>query len=156
MDPIVSILRKDLLWQFFRRNVKQRHRGSILGAFWLIVNPLLMLWFVCFCIWCCVWRAFYRFSKRIYSDYALGVFLGLSTIGLVSGTIGVSPGIIVSQPNFVKKSCFSLEILPTAMICALSYDLLIGLGLCLLAYVFWVLVSQLVLSTFLLSSLRYF
>ena len=64
-------------------------------------------------------------------DYALGVFLGLSTIGLVSGTIGVSSPIIVSQPNFVKKVVFPLEILPTAMIGALSYDLLIGLGLCL-------------------------
>ena len=44
MDPIISILKKrELLWQFLLRNVKQRHRGSVLGAFWLIANPLLML-----------------------------------------------------------------------------------------------------------------
>ena len=40
-------------------------------------------------------------------DYALGVFLGLCVMNLVSGTIGSSPTIIVSQPNFVKKSCIS-------------------------------------------------
>ena len=37
----------------------------------------------------------------------------------------------MSQPNFVKKVVFPLEILPTAVIGSLSYDLLIGLGLCL-------------------------
>ena len=39
-------------------------------------------------------------------DYALGVFLGLNVLGLISGIIVGAPGIIVSQPNFVKKSCF--------------------------------------------------
>ena len=39
-------------------------------------------------------------------DYALGVFLGLSVLSLVSGTIGAAPGIIVAQPNFVKKVVF--------------------------------------------------
>ena len=44
MEPILSIFKKrELLWQFLLRNVKQRHRGSVLGAFWLIANPLLML-----------------------------------------------------------------------------------------------------------------
>ena len=44
MEPIISLFkRRDLLWQFLLRNVKARHRGSVLGALWLIVNPLLML-----------------------------------------------------------------------------------------------------------------
>ena len=65
-------------------------------------------------------------------DYALGVFLGLNVLGLVSGIIGSSPGIIVSQPNFVKKVVFPLEILPAATMGALAYDLLISFGLCLI------------------------
>ena len=36
-------------------------------------------------------------------DYALGVFLGLSVLGIVNGVIGGSPTVILSQPNFVKK-----------------------------------------------------
>jgi len=63
-------------------------------------------------------------------DYALGVFLGLSVLGLISGTIGSAPGIIVSQPNFVKKVVFPLEVLPAASVGALAYDLIIGLALC--------------------------
>ena len=132
MDPIISILKKkDLLWQFLLRNIKQRHRGSILGALWLIVNPLLMLGLYVFAFGVVFGGRFTDSPNESTLDYALGVFLGLSTIGLVSSTIGVSSGIIVSQPNFVKKVVFPLEILPTAMIGALSYDLLIGLGLCL-------------------------
>ena len=50
-------------------------------------------------------------------------------LGLVSGIIGASPGLIVGQPNFVKKVVFPLEVLPAAMTGALAYDLLIGLGL---------------------------
>jgi len=69
-------------------------------------------------------------------DYALGIFLGLNVLGLISGVIGASPGIIVGQPNFVKKVVFPLEILPAAMSGALAYDLLIGLGLCLTGILF--------------------
>ena len=42
-------------------------------------------------------------------DYALGVFLGLNIMGLISGLIGTAPGIIVAQPNFVKKVVFLLK-----------------------------------------------
>ena len=44
MEPIRSLFkRRELLWQFLLRSVKVRHRGSVLGALWLILNPLLML-----------------------------------------------------------------------------------------------------------------
>ena len=48
-------------------------------------------------------------------DFALGVFLGLSLLGLVSGVIGSSPSIIVGQPNFVKKWCSPLKSCPLQM-----------------------------------------
>lgn len=137
MDPIFSIFKKrELLWQFLLRNVKQRHRGSVLGAFWLIANPLLMLGLYVFVFGIVFGGRFTDSPDESTLDYALGVFLGLSLLGLFSGTIAVSPGIIVSQPNFVKKVVFPLEILPSAMIGALSYDLLIGLALCLLGICF--------------------
>ena len=44
MEPILSLFRRhELFWQFLSRNVKARHRGSVLGAIWLVANPLLML-----------------------------------------------------------------------------------------------------------------
>ena len=132
MDPIFNIFRKnDLFWQFLLRNVKSRHRGSLLGAFWLFLNPLLMLSLYVFAFGVVFGGRFTDSPEESTIDYALGVFLGLSVMGLVSGIIGTSPGIIVGHPNFVKKVVFPLEILPAAMVGALAYDLIIGIALCL-------------------------
>ena len=87
----------------FGAQCKSRHRGSILGAFWLVANPLLMLGLYVFAFGVVFGGRFTDSPDESTIDYALGVFLGLNVLGLVSGIIGSSPGIIVSQPNFVKK-----------------------------------------------------
>ena len=130
MEPIRSLFkRRELLWQFLLRNVKVRHRGSVLGALWLILNPLLMLGLYVFAFGVVFGGRFTDSPNESTLDFALGIFLGLNVLGLVSGIIGASPGLIVGQPNFVKKVVFPLEVLPAAMTGALAYDLLIGLGL---------------------------
>jgi len=132
MDPIKSLFKhRQLLWQFLARNVKARHRGSVLGALWLIMNPLLMLCLYVFAFGIVFGGRFTESPDESTLDYALGIFLGLNVLGLISGIIGAAPGLIVTQPNFVKKVVFPLEILPASMTGALIYDLLIGLGLCL-------------------------
>ena len=131
MNPLLNLfLKRELLWQFLVRNIKSRHRGSILGAFWLLANPLLMLGLYVFAFGVVFGGRFTDSADESTLDYALGVFLGLSLLSLISGIIGTAPGIIVSQPNFVKKVVFPLEILPAATVGALAYDLVIGLGLC--------------------------
>ena len=132
MEPIRSLFkRRELLWQFLLRNVKARHRGSVLGALWLILNPLLMLGLYVFAFGMVFGGRFTDSPNESTLDFALGIFLGLNVLGLISGIIGAAPGIIVGQPNFVKKVVFPLQVLPAAMTGALTYDLLIGLGLCL-------------------------
>ena len=131
MKPLITLfIKRELLWQFLVRNIKSRHRGSILGAFWLLANPLLMLALYVFAFGVVFGGRFTDSADESTLDYALGVFLGLSVLGLISGTIGSAPGIIVSQPNFVKKVVFPLEVLPAASVGALAYDLIIGLALC--------------------------
>ena len=131
MKPLYTLfIKRELLWQFLVRNIKSRHRGSILGAFWLLANPLLMLALYVFAFGVVFGGRFTDSTDESTLDYALGVFLGLSVLGLISGTIGSSPGIIVSHPNFVKKVVFPLEILPAASVGALAYDLIISLFLC--------------------------
>ena len=147
IDPIVTLIKKrELLWQFLIRNVKSRHRGSLLGSFWLLVNPLLMLGLYVFAFGVVFGGRFTDSPSESTIDYALGVFIGLNVLGLISGMIGAAPGIIVGQPNFVKKVVFPLEILPAAMMGALSYDLLIGFSLCLVG----VLVTGTSLSIYIL------
>ena len=129
-------LKRELLWQFLVRNIKSRHRGSILGGIWLLANPLLMLGLYVFAFGVVFGGRFTDSPNESTLDFALGIFLGLSVLSLVSGVIGSAPSVVVSQPNFVKKVVFPLEILPAASVGALAYDLLIGLTLCLLGVVF--------------------
>jgi len=130
---IYSIIKsRELFWQFLTRNVKSRHRGSVLGGLWLILNPLLMLGLYVFAFGVVFGGRFTESPDETTLDFALGVFLGLNVLGLIQAIIGSAPTIIVSQPNFVKKVVFPLEILPAATMGALAYDLLIGFGLCLL------------------------
>ena len=104
-------LKRELLWQFLLRNVKSRHRGSILGGIWLLANPLLMLGLYVFAFGVVFGGRFTDSPDESTLDFALGIFLGLSLLGLVSGVIGSSPSIIVGQPNFVKKVVFPLDCL---------------------------------------------
>ena len=128
--------RHELLWQFLVRNIKSRHKGSILGAVWIIINPLLMLCLYVFAFGVVFGGRFTDSAEETTLDYALGVFLGLAVMGMISGVIGTAPSVIVNHPNFVKKVVFPLEILPTAMVGALAYELIISFCLCCLGVVF--------------------
>ena len=129
------IQRRDLLWQFLSRNIKARYRGSWLGSTWLIANPLLMLCLYVFAFGIVFGGRFTNSPNESTWDYALGVFIGLNVIGLVSGVISSSPGVILAHPNFVRKVVFPLEILPVALVGALVFDLLIVFCLSLLGIV---------------------
>jgi lipopolysaccharide transport system permease protein len=120
---------RELLWQFTLRNIEVRHKGSYLGLIWSFLSPLLLLALYAF-VFGYIFKA--RFGGRPNEtrlDYALGLFTGLAILQLVAEVIGVSPAILVSQPNFVKKVVFPLEILPAASVGASVFHFLISIGL---------------------------
>lgn len=126
---------RGLLWQFTQRNVELRHKGSHLGLIWSFFNPLLMLGLYVF-----VFRYIFKGSFDVLPnetkiDYALTIFLGLTVFQLFGEVLGVAPGIIVSNPNFVKKVVFPLELLPAASVGSALFHLLISLGLVLVGVV---------------------
>lgn len=118
---------RDLLWQFTVRNVEVRHRGSYLGVVWSVFNPLLMLALYVLVFGYIFGGSFGRGESRL--DYGLGIFLGLSLFHFASEVLSTSPGVIVGNPNFVKKVVFPLEILPAANVGAALFHLAISLGL---------------------------
>jgi len=137
MNIFLSLIeRRDLVWQFFSRNVKSRHRGSFLGPIWLLVNPLLMLCLYVFAFGVVFGGRLTDSTEESTLDYALGVLIGLNIIGFISGVISSTPSSILSHPNFVRKVVFPLEVLPVAQTGSLLYDMLIGFGLSLLGVVF--------------------
>ena len=120
-----------LLWQFTLRNVELRHKGSHLGLIWSFLNPLLMLG-----LYVLVFGYIFggKFGNETKVEYALGIFLGLTMYHIIAETLGISPTLIVGNPNFVKKVVFPLEILPAASVGAALFHtgislLLVSLGI---------------------------
>lgn len=141
-NPVRSVAnlwgQRDIIYQFTRRYVQLGFRGSLLGFFWIILGPLLMLGLYSF-----VFGIIFKGSFAVHLEsgeiihargieYALGIFLGLSILNLFTGVLGTCSSLIVNNPNFVKKVVFPLDILPVAQFGQLTFNLLINLALSIL------------------------
>lgn len=125
-----------MLWQFTLRNVELRHKGSHLGLIWSLLNPLLMLSLYVFIFGYIFNGRFKAGAAETKLEYALGMFLGLTIFQLFAETLAVSPTVIVTNPNLVKKVVFPLEILPAAAVGSSVFHTLISLSLVLLGIAF--------------------
>lgn len=124
---------RDLLWQFSVRSVEVRHKGSHLGLIWSFLNPLLMLGLYVFVFGYIYGGSFGVLAEETPADYAIGIFFGLTLFGFVGEVMSIAPTVIITNPNFVKKVVFPLEILPAANVAASGFHLLISLGLALIS-----------------------
>lgn len=128
--------RRELVWQFTHRNIELRHRGSRLGAFWALINPLSMLALYYFVFGRVYGTRFDHIVGETDFDFALALFLGLCLFHVFTETLSAAPGVIVTNPNFVKKVVFPLEVLPMAQLGAAVFHLSVGLGLVLVGSAF--------------------
>jgi len=140
LDPLRMVgglwTRRELIGQFTRRNIELKHRGSRLGAFWALINPLSML-----ALYYVVFGVIYNTKFNVLPgetgfDVLLAMFLGLSLFHAFSETLSWAPGLITTNPNFVKKVVFPLEVLPVAQIGAAAFHLAVGLALVLIGSAF--------------------
>lgn len=134
-----------IVWLLAKRNVQDRFTGTIGGAVWAIVNPLLQLlvfWFV--------FGVGLRMQGEVGQPFVLFLFCGLIPWMTFSEILSSGAGCITSRAYLVKKIAFPMEILPyTHLIAALFthafmlvvlavmlmvYGVIPGAGLLLLPY----------------------
>ncbi len=104
---------RPLMTQMIRREVAARYRGSVLGIFWSLITPLLMLSVYTF-IFGTVFRARGWAGvgeAQTTTSFALILFAGLIPFSLFSEVIARAPQLVVSKRNYVKKVVFPLETL---------------------------------------------
>jgi lipopolysaccharide transport system permease protein len=122
---------RQLLWQFTRRQIEQRHRGSVLGVLWTVLQPL-MLMSVYATVFGVIFKGRYAGQQsESPMEYALGVFLSIVIFQTVSESLSTSSSAVLGQPNLVKKVVFPVEILPLANLGAALFQL--GVNLLLVA-----------------------
>jgi lipopolysaccharide transport system permease protein len=100
-----------LIWQMTKRNVVGKYKGSFFGLLWSLFNPLIMLSIYTFAF-SVVFKAKWGIENEGHLDFALILFASLTIFNFFGEVLGASPTLIVSQPNYVKKVIFPLEILP--------------------------------------------
>lgn len=121
---------RELLYQMTKREVLGRYRGSALGVVWSFAHPVLMLivyTFVFSTVFTTRWPGTATDTKL---DFAIILFAGMIVFGIFSECIQRAPGIIVNQPNFVKKVVFPLEIMAWTSLGAALFHA--GISLCVL------------------------
>ena len=105
-----AVEHRDLIGDLVRREFIGRYRGSILGVGWALFSPLLMLAIYTF-VFSVAFNARWGAGDESKATFALVLFSGMIVHAFFSECLTRAPGLIVTQPNFVKKVLFPLEIL---------------------------------------------
>jgi len=113
--PVESIWRnRNLIRTMVRRDVLSRYSGSFGGAFWAVLNPL-MLMLTYFFVFGLVLQS--RFGNDTsHSAYAVYFLAGMLPWLAFSEAVGRSPFIMVEHRGFIKKLLFPVETLPVNLV----------------------------------------
>lgn len=110
-----------LFWRLTTREVIGRYRGSILGWGWTLLNPLLMLAVYTF-VFSTVFKARWPDLQEAGSaGFAINLFAGLIVFNLFAECVGKAPTLILSQPSYVTKVVFPLELLSGVAVTAAMF-----------------------------------
>jgi lipopolysaccharide transport system permease protein len=117
-----------LVWQFARREISGRYRGSLLGFGWAVLNPLLLLAIYTF-VFSVVFRMRWDGPLSDRLGFALVVYAGMVVHGFFVECMTRAPLLIVENRNLVKKVVFPLQVLPWTLLAAAAFHLLVGIAL---------------------------
>ena len=110
-----------ILWRLTEREVASRYRGSLLGWGWTLLNPLLMLAVYTF-VFSTVFRARWPDLQQAGAiGFAINLFAGLIVYNLFSECVGKAPTLVLSQPSYVTKVIFPLELLSAVAVGAAAF-----------------------------------
>lgn len=125
-----------LIKQFIIREVNERYKGSYLGILWSFITPIIMLTiytFVFSVVFNSKWGTTTETNKL---EFAMVLFAGLIVFNIFAEVVSKAPSIILSNPNYVKKVVFPLEILPIVSLGASLFHAIISLGILVILLIF--------------------
>ena len=110
MNELATLYRyRQLLAALTARDLKARYRGSILGFFWSLANPLLLL-----AVYTVVFTIF--FPQQVIPSYPLFLFAGILPWTFFSAAVLESTNSISSNAGLIKKVMFPAETLPLVVV----------------------------------------
>jgi ABC-type polysaccharide/polyol phosphate export permease len=110
MNELSNLYRhRQLIAALTARDLKARYRGSILGFFWSLANPLLLL-----AVYTLVFTKF--FPQQVVTPYPLFLFSGILPWTFFAAAVLESTTSISSNAGLIKKVMFPAEALPLVVV----------------------------------------
>lgn len=130
----------DSLWRnrtlvraLVQREIVGRYRGSVMGLLWSLFNPIFMLTIYTF-VFSVVFKARWNVGSESKTEFALMLFSGLIIFNLFAECLGRAAGLVVGNPNYVKKVVFPLDILPWVALGSALFHFCVSILVWMLAY----------------------
>ncbi|MBX8539427.1 ABC transporter permease [Pseudomonas cichorii] len=125
MNPISIIWRHShVLWATTLTDIRGRFIGTIFGAAWIFLYPLLFLG-----LYAVVYTMIYRVRVAEFGtfDYVLLIFCGLVPFLGFSEALGSGVGSVLGNKALVKNTLFPIDLIPVKTVLASSVTMLVGL-----------------------------
>jgi len=136
MNELKNLYRyRQLLTALTARDLKARYRGSVLGFFWSLANPLLLLG-----VYTLVFTIF--FPSNVVKPYPLFLFAGILPWTFFSSALLESTTSISSNAALIKKVMFPAEALPLVVVMSHLVHFVLALPILLVATVAFALHSD--------------
>lgn len=112
----------ELLYVLVKRNLKVRYRGSLLGVYWSLLNPLLMTG-----VYTAIFgTAFASYYGNSIFNYVLAVFTGLVVINFFSASTSQALWSVVNNGALLNKIQLPVSVFPVSMVAANIFQFAVG------------------------------
>jgi ABC-type polysaccharide/polyol phosphate export permease len=123
LDALRDLLRhRALVGVLVARELKARYRGSALGFFWSLLNPLLLL-----AVYTIVFQFIFPGRSPLTSPYAVFLFCGLLPWNWLATSLTDSSASLIVHGPLLKKVLFPAEVLPTVAVLSQGVHFLLAL-----------------------------
>lgn len=119
-----------LAYVLVARELKARYRGSVLGFFWSLLNPLLML-----AVYAFVFAVIFPGRSPSTSPYALFLFSGLLPWNWLSSALTDAASSLTTHGALLRKILFPAEVLPLVAVVAQGLHFIFALPVLLLGLI---------------------
>lgn len=114
---------RDLLWLLTLRELKARHRQTMLGIGWALAQPVAMM---------LVFTAIFSVFVKVPVEgmpYAAFAYSGLICWLFLANALSAGTGSLVANMNLITKASFPREVIPLSALLTAGFDFAIGLVL---------------------------
>lgn len=128
---------RGLIRSMVERDLKSRYVGSVMGLFWSVIHPLVLL--LCYTF---VFSVIIRIPHPLGPEFGVGgfavfLFCGMLPWLMFQETLTRSSNLLVDNANLITKTLFPSEILPVSVLIANLVNHLIGLAIFLVVILFY-------------------